>query len=461
MVLNDDTICAISTAPGKGAVSIIRISGNEVIKVSNQLFQAHNKKKLSLNNANTVILGNIIENSMFVDEVLITIFKAPKSYTGEHVVEIACHGSTYIQGKIIQLLIKKGCRLAKKGEFTLRAFLNGKLDLSQAEGVAELIASENKQAHSLAMQQMRGGFSNEIQKLRNKFIKFASLIELELDFSQEDVEFVDREELLKLTHNIKKKTESLLQSFKLGNAIKNGIPVSIVGRPNSGKSTLLNTILNEDRAIVSNIEGTTRDVIEESIIINGYKFRFVDTAGLRKTTNKIEKIGIKKTYQKIHESAFVLYLIDKENFNATKIEEEIEEIQSQLNTKDAMILIANKNDINKNKLILNKLNNYNILDVSAKNGKGINNILDTLMNRIEGWRTLNNEIIIINQRHFESLINTLDSINDVEKGIQHSISGELLSIDIKHALNYLGEITGEITNEHLLDSIFKDFCIGK
>tara|TARA_B100000530_G_scaffold321468_1_gene255637 strand:+ start:744 stop:2129 length:1386 start_codon:yes stop_codon:yes gene_type:complete len=461
MVLNYETICAISTAPGKGAVAIIRISGKDSVKICNQIFKAHNERKLSLDNAKTVILGNIIENQKIIDEVLITMFKGPKSYTGENIIEIACHGSTYIQSAIIQLLIRKGCRLAKKGEFTLRAFLNKKLDLSQAEAVSELISSENEKAHNLAMKQMRGGFSDEIQKLRNKFIKFASLIELELDFSQEDVEFVDREELLKLTHNIKKKTESLLQSFKLGNAIKNGIPVSIVGRPNSGKSTLLNTILNEDRAIVSNIEGTTRDVIEESIIINGYKFRFVDTAGLRKTTNKIEKIGIKKTYQKIHESAFVLYLIDKENFNATKIEEEIEDIQSQLNTKDAMILIANKNDINKNKLILKKLNNYNILDVSAKNGKGINNILDTLMNRIEGWRTLNNEIIIINQRHFESLINTLDSINDVEKGIQHNISGELLSIDIKHALNYLGEITGEITNEHLLDSIFKDFCIGK
>jgi len=461
MVLNYETICAISTAPGKGAVAIIRISGKDSIKICNQIFKAHNKKKLSLNNSKTVIIGNIIENRKIIDEVLITMFKGPKSYTGENIIEIACHGSTYIQSSIIQLLIRKGCRLAKKGEFTLRAFLNKKLDLSQAEAVSELISSENEKAHNLAMKQMRGGFSDEIQNLRNKFIKFASLIELELDFSQEDVEFVDREELLKLTHSIKKKTESLLQSFKLGNAIKNGIPVSIVGRPNSGKSTLLNTILNEDRAIVSNIAGTTRDVIEESVIINGYKFRFVDTAGLRKTTNKIEKIGIQKTYQKIHESAFVLYLIDKENFNAKKIEEEIEEIQSQLNTKDTMILIANKNDINKNKLILKKLNNYNILDVSAKNGKGISTILDTLMNRIEGWRKLNNEIIIINQRHFESLINTLDSINDVEKGIQHNISGELLSIDIKHALNYLGEITGEITNEHLLDSIFKDFCIGK
>ena len=461
MVLNHDTICAISTAPGKGAVSIIRISGNEAVQVTNQLFQAHNKKKISLNNSNTVILGNIIENSMFVDEVLITIFKAPKSYTGEHVVEIACHGSTYIQSKIIQLLITQGCRLAKKGEFTLRAFLNGKLDLSQAEGVAELIASENKQAHSIAMQQMRGGFSNEIQNLRNKFIKFASLIELELDFSQEDVEFVERKELLELTNKIKRKTKNLLESFKLGNAIKNGIPISIVGQPNSGKSTLLNQILNEDRAIVSNIKGTTRDVIEERIIINGYEFRFIDTAGLRKTRNKIEKIGIQKTYEKINQSAFVLYLIDKEDFNIKKIENEIQEIQSQLNEIGSIIIVANKDDINQEKIIISNQNKYDILNISAKQGKGVDKVLSSILEKIEDWKKLNNEIIIINQRHFESLINTLQSVKDVEKGINSNISGEFLSSDIKTALNYLGEITGEITNEHLLDSIFKDFCIGK
>ena len=461
MVLNHDTICAISTAPGKGAVSIIRISGNEAVQVTNQLFQAHNKKKISLNNSNTVILGNIIENSMFVDEVLITIFKAPKSYTGEHVVEIACHGSTYIQGKIIQLLITQGCRLAKKGEFTLRAFLNGKLDLSQAEGVAELIASENKQAHSIAMQQMRGGFSNEIQNLRNKFIKFASLIELELDFSQEDVEFVERKELLELTNKIKRKTKNLLESFKLGNAIKNGIPISIVGQPNSGKSTLLNQILNEDRAIVSNVKGTTRDVIEERIIINGYEFRFIDTAGLRKTRNQIEKIGIQKTYEKINQSAFVLYLIDKEDFNIKKIENEIQEIQSQLNEIGSIIIVANKDDINQEKIIISNQNKYDILNISAKQGKGVDKVLSSILEKIEDWKKLNNEIIIINQRHFESLINTLQSVKDVEKGISSNISGEFLSSDIKTALNYLGEITGEITNEHLLDSIFKDFCIGK
>ena len=461
MIINHDTICAISTAPGKGAVSIIRMSGNDVIRIGNQLFQAYNKKELSLNNANTVIIGNIIENSVCVDEVLITIFKAPKSYTGENVLEIACHGSTYIQSKIIQLLIKKGCRLAKKGEFTLRAFLNGKLDLVEAEGVAELIASENEQAHKLAMKQMRGGFSHEIQNLRNQFIKFASLIELELDFSQEDVEFVKRTELLQLTNKIRSKTDDLLESFRLGNAIKNGIPISIVGQPNSGKSTLLNQLLNEDRAIVSDIKGTTRDVIEESIVVEGYEFRFIDTAGLRKTNNQIEKIGIQKTYEKINQSAFVLYLINKADFNLKEIEDEIQSIYDQLNSTGSIIIIANKDDIKQEKIIFNHQEKYDVIDISAKEGKGIDKILNCILKKIEDWKKLNNEIIVINQRHFESLINTLNSIKEVEKGIHADISGEFLSSDIKTALNYLGEITGEITNEHLLDSIFKDFCIGK
>ena len=461
MIINHDTICAISTAPGKGAVSIIRMSGNDVIRIGNQLFQAYNKKELSLNNANTVIIGNIIENSVCVDEVLITIFKAPKSYTGENVLEIACHGSTYIQSKIIQLLIKKGCRLAKKGEFTLRAFLNGKLDLVEAEGVAELIASENEQAHKLAMKQMRGGFSHEIQNLRNQFIKFASLIELELDFSQEDVEFVKRTELLQLTNKIRSKTDDLLESFRLGNAIKNGIPISIVGQPNSGKSTLLNQLLNEDRAIVSDIKGTTRDVIEESIVVEGYEFRFIDTAGLRKTNNQIEKIGIQKTYEKINQSAFVLYLINKVDFNLKEIEDEIQSIYDQLNSTGSIIIIANKDDIKQEKIIFNHQEKYDVIDISAKEGKGIDKILNCILKKIEDWKKLNNEIIVINQRHFESLINTLNSIKEVEKGIHADISGEFLSSDIKTALNYLGEITGEITNEHLLDSIFKDFCIGK
>ena len=459
--MNYDTICCISTAQGQGAIAIIRLSGENAFKICNKIFKSYHKQVLSKKNVRTVIIGNIESNKQIVDEVLLTGFKGPHSYTGEDVVEIACHGSTYIQNKIIQLLIKHGCRLAKKGEFTLRAFLNEKLDLSQAEAVAELIAADNDKAHNLAMKQMRGGFSNEIKTLRKKFIKFASLVELELDFSQEDVEFADRKELLKLISEIKYKLNKLLQSFKFGNAIKNGIPISIVGHPNAGKSTLLNTILNEERAIVSDIKGTTRDTIEESIVIKGYKLRFIDTAGLRSTQNKIEKIGITNTYKKMLESAFILYMVDKNDFNTTKIETEIQQIQQKLETNTSIIILANKSDLKKQNIALNNIQNTPIVNISAINGKGVDELLDLILTQVEDWKKLSDEIIIINQRHFESLINTLQSIDDVEKAMNSNISGEFLALDIKRCLEFLGEITGEITNENLLDSIFNDFCIGK
>ena len=459
--MNNETICSISTAAGQGAISIIRISGVDAIIICEKLFLSHKGDQLSRKKSQQVTLGNIHYKNDIIDEVLITVFKSPKSYTGENMVEISCHGSTYIQSKIIQTLIKSGCRIAKKGEFTLRAFLNGKLDLSQAEGVANLISSENSQAHDLAMKQMRGGFSNEIKILRHKFIKFASLIELELDFSQEDVEFANRKDLINLIHKIKSKISILIESFKLGNAIKNGIPITIVGHPNSGKSTLLNHVINEERAIVSDIMGTTRDVIEESITLNGYKFRFIDTAGLRETNNKIEKIGISKTHQKILQSAFIIYMIDKTNFNQNKIENEIIKIQEKLSSKQSLIIVANKSDVNNNTISFSKLKNCNIIDISAKNGNGVKNLLNTILSQIEKWQALTNSIIVINQRHFESLKNTMKSIQDVEKGLKLNLSGELLSIDIKNCLHNLGEITGEITNDNLLDSIFKDFCIGK
>ncbi len=459
--MNNETICSISTAAGQGAISIIRISGADAIIICEKLFLSHKGDQLLRKKSQQVALGNIHYKNDIIDEVLITVFKSPKSYTGENMVEISCHGSTYIQSKIIQTLIKSGCRIAKKGEFTLRAFLNGKLDLSQAEGVANLISSENSQAHDLAMKQMRGGFSNEIKILRDKFIKFASLIELELDFSQEDVEFANRKDLINLIHKIKSKISILIESFQLGNAIKNGIPITIVGHPNSGKSTLLNHVINEERAIVSDIMGTTRDVIEESITLNGYKFRFIDTAGLRETNNKIEKIGISKTHQKILQSAFIIYMIDKTNFNQNKIETEIIKIQEKLSSKQSLIIVANKSDVNNNTISFSKLKNCNIIDISAKNGNGVKKLLNTILSQIEKWQTLTNSIIVINQRHFESLKNTMKSIQDVEKGLKLNLSGELLSIDIKNCLHNLGEITGEITNDNLLDSIFKDFCIGK
>jgi tRNA modification GTPase len=459
--MNYDTICCISTAPGQGAISIIRVSGANAFKISNKIFKSYNKKSLSKKNAKTVMIGKIEYKKKIIDEVLITGFKGPNSYTGEDIVEISCHGSIYIQNVIIQLLIEYGCRLAKKGEFTLRAFLNEKLDLSQAEAVAELISADNDKAHNLAMKQMRGGFSNEIKLLRKKFIKFASLIELELDFSQEDVEFADRKELLKLISEIKYKLNKLLKSFRFGNAIKNGIPISIVGHPNAGKSTLLNTILNEERAIVSDIKGTTRDTIEESIIINGYKLRFIDTAGLRSTKNKIEKIGISNTYKKMLESAFILYMVDKNDFNTTKIEAEIQQIQQKLETNTSIIIVANKSDLKKQNIALNNIQNTPMVNISAINGKGVDKLLDLILKQVEDWKKLSNEITIINQRHFESLINTLQSIDDVENAMKSNISGEFLALDIKRCLEFLGEITGEITNENLLDSIFNDFCIGK
>ncbi|MAQ31503.1 MAG: tRNA uridine-5-carboxymethylaminomethyl(34) synthesis GTPase MnmE [Flavobacteriales bacterium] len=459
--MDNNTICSISTAPGHGAISIIRISGKKSIRIINKLFKAHDKNKLSSKNTKKVILGNIIYKNQSIDEVLVTAFQSPKSYTGEDMVEISCHGSAYIQSKIIQALIDNGCRTAQKGEFTMRAFLNGKLDLSQAEGVANLIASENEQSHKIAMKQMRGGFSDEIKNLRKKFIKFAALIELELDFSQEDVEFANREELLNLIDNIEDKISKLANSFKLGNVIKNGIPITIVGSPNSGKSTLLNQILNEERAIVSNIKGTTRDTIEENIVINGYKFKFIDTAGLRNTQDKIEKIGISKTYKKISESAFILYMIDKTEFNEVETEEEILSIQKKMQYNDSLIVLANKHDLHEQDIFLKTIKNVNIINISAKNGDKIGVILETIMSKVQAWGDVNNQIIIINQRHFESLINTLKSISDIKKGLKQNISGELLSIDIKNCLEYLGQITGEITNDNLLDSIFQDFCIGK
>ena len=459
--MNNDTICAISTNIGEAAIAIIRLTGSNSIKICNKIFKTKNKKKISIQDARKIIMGKIIENNKTIDEVLITIFKAPKSYTGENTVEISCHGSLFIQNKIIQLLIKNGCRLAKNGEFTLRAFLNRKLDLSQAEGVAELISSDNEKAHELAMKQMRGGFSNEIKILRKQFIKFASLIELELDFSQEDVEFANRKDLLDLINKINIKVNQLLDSFKLGNVIKNGIPISIVGAPNAGKSTLLNTILHEERAIVSNIKGTTRDTIEEKIIIKGFKMRFIDTAGLRETNDTIEKIGISKTYKKMTESAFILYLIDKTDLDIISIEKELERITDGMKNQSEIIILANKHDLNNQNLELADVNNIKIINISAKNGEGINQVLDVIIEKIESWQNINYDITMINQRHFESLINTLNSIKDIQNGFKKNISSEFISLDIKRCLDYLGEITGEITNENLLDSIFKDFCIGK
>jgi|TARA_B110000495_G_C23038748_1_gene621591 tRNA modification GTPase len=457
--MNQDTICCISTALGQGAISLIRVSGSNAINITNRFFKSYTKKALSKVESNKAIVGQILDQNDIIDEVIVTIFRSPKSYTGENIIEIACHGSAYIQDKIIQLLIEHGCRLANRGEFTLRAFLNGKLDLSQAEAVAELIASDNKKAHNLALKQMRGGITAEIKLLRDRFIKFGALIELELDFSGEDVEFADRNEFLILIQEIKNKVKNLLKSFKYGNVIKHGIPITIVGNPNSGKSTLLNNIIQEERAIVSNIEGTTRDTIEESITIDGYKLRFTDTAGLRQTNNEIEKIGIAKTYNKINQSAFVLYLFDKMNINTKNLNDEIIKIRHKASEGVNIIILANKSDLNNKKIDLS--NSEHIINISAKTGDGIEKVLNYIIAEIEKWKDFSDDIIITNQRHFQSLTNVLSSTKEVENGIKSNLSGEFLAIDIKKCLQSLGEITGEITNENLLDSIFRDFCIGK
>ena len=453
----ENTICTISTKKGEGAIAIIRISGDKAISICHKIFSSKKIKTKNNFKANTVYFGKIKKENTVIDEVLLTYFQSPKSYTGEDVIEISCHGSEFIQDAIIQLLIENGCALAKRGEFTLRAFLNGKLDLSQAEAVANLISSKNEKSHNLAMKQMRGGYSDQIKSLRDKLIKFGALIELELDFSTEDVEFANREELLELLSLMKNKIKPLIESFKYGNAIKNGIPIAIVGPPNSGKSTLLNKILNEERAIVSNIKGTTRDVIEETFNIQGFQFRFIDTAGLRQTKDKIEKIGIKKTYQKIDEAAIIIYVFDINDFNSNQIKKDILSF-SEKDTES--ILVANKIDLSKKKAVLKDLEKE-IIYCSIINNEGMENIQYSILQKIKNWKNINQDFIITNQRHFEALTNTLKSVDSVNNGILSNISGELLAIDIKEALQYLGEITGEITNEHLLDSIFKDFCIGK
>ena len=400
--------------------------------------------------------------------MLVSIFKNPNSYTGEDVIEISCHGSNYIQQEIIQLFLRKGCRMASAGEFTLRAFLNGKLDLSQAEAVADLISSDNEASHQIAMQQMRGGFSSEIAKLREELLNFASLIELELDFAEEDVEFADRSQFKELVERITFVLKRLIDSFAVGNVIKNGIPVAIVGEPNVGKSTLLNALLNEDRAIVSEIAGTTRDTIEDEISIGGIGFRFIDTAGIRDTKDVIESIGIKKTFEKIDQAQVVVYLFDALDFkvSGSKFQVEIEKIKNKYPLKQ-LLVIANKIDkiSEKDKMELNVTlsaveRSHNIL-LSAKNGIGVEELKDELLSFVNTGALRNNDTIITNSRHYDALLKALEEVDKVRQGLETGLSGDLLAIDIRQALYHFGEITGEITNDDLLGNIFANFCIGK
>lgn len=457
-MISNETIIALATPNGLGAISVIRISGKNSIITTDKLFKAKNKKPLSKQKSHTVNLGHILKNGNELDEVLITLFKGPHSYTGEDIIEISCHGSTYIQQEIIDLFIDNGVRVANPGEFTLRAFINGKMDLNQAEAVADLIASENEGSHKLAMQQMKSGFSNDLKKLREELLHFTSMIELELDFSEEDVEFAERGEFKKLTNKIQSELKTLIDSFQSGNVLKNGISVAIAGKPNAGKSSLLNTLLNEDKAIVSDIPGTTRDSIEDSIIIDGIKFRFTDTAGLRETKDEVESKGIEKTKEKISNAKILLYLFDINDIN-------INEIKSSLKTfkRDdlSIILVRNKIDLkNKNQSLLKELNDRELIEISATDSKSVSKLKKRLVNEVDILNPYT-DVIISNSRHYEALKKALKAIEEVNKGLKNNISGDLLSVDIRRSIEHLGEITGEITNDDVLGNIFANFCIGK
>jgi tRNA modification GTPase len=468
-MINNDSIVALATPSGAGAIAVIRISGEEAITIGNSVFQSIKNKDLTHQKSHTLHLGHIIDGTKTLDEVLVSIFKGPNSYTGENTIEISCHGSTYIQQQIIQLLLRKGCRMANAGEFTLRAFLNGKLDLSQAEAVADLISSDNEASHQIAMQQMRGGFSNEILKLREELLNFASLIELELDFAEEDVAFADRTQFRELLTRITFVLKRLIDSFAVGNVIKNGIPVAIIGEPNVGKSTLLNALLNEERAIVSEIAGTTRDTIEDELVIGGIGFRFIDTAGIRETKDVIESIGIKKTYEKIEQAQVVLFLIDSlqliiDNKNSFKIE--IEKIRNQFPRKPLIIVINKVDSLNQKQteILLEKLSiiNYQLsIKISAKNKTGIEELKNQLLSFVNTGALRNNETIVTNTRHYDSLLKALDEIQKVNYGLETNLSSDLMAIDIKEALYHFGIITGQVTNDELLGNIFANFCIGK
>jgi len=463
--IHTDTIIALATPSGMGAIAVIRLSGDDAIKIVAKHFKSKNPSKdLNKVTSHSIHLGHIKDENRDIDEVLVSVFKNPHSYTGENVVEINCHGSIYIQQEIIQLFLKNGCRTATNGEFTLRAFTNGKMDLTQAEAVADLIESDSKASHQIALQQMRGGFSSEIATLREQLLNFASLIELELDFSEEDVEFADRAAFRELVTKLSKILKRLIDSFALGNVFKNGIPVAIVGDPNVGKSTLLNVLLNEERAIVSDIAGTTRDAIEDEIVINGVTFRFIDTAGIRETKDVVENIGIKKTFEKIDQAQLVLHLIDANQVNDLHLK--IEKLKEKY-PKKRILTLVNKSDLLSEKKISNLVtnsdndHNSNLLFISAKNKVGINLLIDELTNLTNIGALSNNQTIVSNNRHFEALTNALSAIKEVEKGIQNDLSSDLLAIDIRDALHHLGLITGAVSTDDLLGNIFANFCIGK
>jgi tRNA modification GTPase len=453
MTNTEETIVALATPAGVGAIGVIRLSGPDAIKIASSVFKG---KDLTKQQSHTIHFGNIVDGDVILDEVLASLFIAPKSYTRENVVEISCHGSNYIIESIIKLLIRKGARSAKAGEFTLRAFLNGQLDLSQAEAVADLIASNSKASQQVALQQLRGGFSNQLQTLREQLVQFASLIELELDFAEEDVEFANRDQLKKLIYEINRVIVALIQSFELGNAIKQGVNTVIAGRPNAGKSTLLNALLNEERAIVSHIPGTTRDTIEEVLNINGINFRLIDTAGIREATDAIEKIGVERTMEKIEQSALLVYVYDADQITINELNSDLESLQRPGVT---MLVVANKADLLSREK-LDELTQSQTLLISAKEKIHIDELKSTIYRSAVKDQLDGNETLVTNIRHLEALQKTEEALVRVLNGID-TVTSDFLSMDIKQALHYLGEITGAVTTDDLLENIFSKFCIGK
>ena len=458
-----DDIVAISTPSGMGAISIIRVTGDKALKKVEPFFKSKKGTKLSNIKSHSLLYGDFVYNDEIIDEVVLSYYAKDKSFTGQETIEISCHGSTYIQKTIIEKLLENKIRLAKPGEFTMRAFLNGKFDLTQAEAVSDLIYSDSASMHKIALNQMRGGFQNDLKSLREELLHFTSMIELELDFSEEDVEFANKKELVALIERVKLKIQDLKNSFKYGNAIKNGVPVAIAGKPNSGKSSLLNLLLNEDKAIVSDIPGTTRDAIEDTLILDGIKFRFVDTAGLRNTDDEIEAKGIEITKSKISKASVLIYLFDINNSSESEILEDL----SEFNRDDlSIILVRNKIDLKnestiKVESILKKCDSKikEVLEISAIQKKYVDVIKEKLLDINKLLKS--EQTIITNLRHFDSLSNAESSLVEIEKGIQNGLSGDLLSIDLRSAIESIGEITGQITNDEMLGNIFSNFCIGK
>ena len=450
MFENQDTICAIATPSGEGAISTIRLSGPNALEIVSKVFS----KNVVSKGSHTAHFGTIHNKTKeLIDEVLITIFHEGKSYTGEESAEISCHASEFIQQGIIAALVNQGCRIANPGEFTQRAFLNGKLDLSQAEAVADLIASRSKSAHNIALKQLRGGFSSELKQLREKLINFASLVELELDFAEEDVEFADRTQLMNMVVEALAYVNRLAKSFELGNAIKEGVPVAIVGAPNTGKSTLLNQLLGDDRAIVSDIEGTTRDVIEETLNIDGILFRLIDTAGIRETSGEIEAMGIERSKQKIEQANIVLCLGDGSDQGS--VEETLKWSQELTNkhTSKSIIPVMNKMDLQANKLDASQ--------ISAKDGKNMDELKSKLVELVKGDFDLAADTIVSNSRHHEALVNTSEALQKAKEGLETNVTGDFAAMDIRQAMFHLGSITGDISSDDLLGNIFSKFCIGK